>query len=100
MNATIQGNVFNDANAGGSDFTMASNGAQGRILLNLGGDVAADFNTPAGVGQFELFENGGSDFDLFERDDTFNNLRNNGTVDGNGGTYDDSLVPPPLPVVP
>ncbi len=99
-NATIQGNSFDDANAGGSDFMMASNGAQARIRLNLGGDVAADFNTPAGVGQFELFENGGSDFDLFRRDDTFNNLRNNGTVDGNGGTYDDSPVAPPLPPVP
>jgi hypothetical protein len=100
MNATIQGNAFDDANAGGSDFTMASNGAQGRIRLNLGGDAAADFNTAAGVGQYELFENGGSDFDVFEMTDTFANLRNNGTVDGNGGTYDNSAVAPPLPIVP
>jgi hypothetical protein len=100
LNATIQGNTFDDANAGGSDFTMASNGAAARIRLELGGATAADFNTAAGVGTFELFENGGSDFDIFERDDTFAGLRNNGTVDGNGGAYDNLAAPPPLPTVP
>jgi hypothetical protein len=98
LNATIQGNTFDNAGAG-DDFVMATNDAQSRIRLNLGGDVPADFNTAAGAGVFELFENAG-DFDIFERDDTFGGLRNNGTVDGNGGTYDDSAVAPPLPPVP
>jgi hypothetical protein len=98
LNATIAGNTFD--NSGGDDFVMSSNGAQARIRLSLGGEDAADFNTAAGGGEFELFENAGSDFDIFRRDDTFNGLRNNGTVDGNGGTYDDSPVAPPLPAVP
>ncbi len=100
LNATVQGNVFDDANVGGSDFTMEANGAQARILLNLGGDVAADFNTAAGQGDYELFQNGGSTFNLFERDNTFANTRNNGTVNTNGGTYGNSATTPPLPPVP
>lgn len=102
MNATIQGNVFDDANAGGEDFVMASNGAQGRIRLNLGGDAAADFNTAAGTTEFQLFENGGSDFDVFEKTDTFAGARNTGTVvpNPNAAAFDDAAVAPPLPVVP
>jgi hypothetical protein len=100
MNATIQGNTFD--NAAGTDFDISSDGAAARMRLNLGGDPASpsDFNTAAGGGQFELFENGGSDFDVFEMVDTFGNLRNNGTVDGNGGTYDDLPVAPVPPVIP
>lgn len=100
LNATIQGNVFNDVNAGGSDFVMEANGAQAHILMNLGGEVAADFNTAGGQGQYELFQNGGSDFKVFERTNTFANSRNNGTVDQNGGTYTNSATAPPLPTVP
>ena len=78
---------------------MESNGAQARILLNLGGDTAADFNTPAGQGVFRLVESGASDFNVFEKTDTFANLRNNGTVDPqpSAAAFDDSASAPPLP---
>ena len=101
LNATIQGNSFDDANGGGQDFAMESSGAQSRIRLNLGGDTAADFNTAAGVGNFQLTETSG-DFDVFEKTDTFANLRNNGTVVPlpNAAAFDDAPVAPPLPVVP
>jgi hypothetical protein len=99
-NATIQGNTFDNAGAG-EDFEMESVAAQSRIRLNLGGDAAADFNTAAGSGDFVLTETAG-DFDVFERDDTFNNLRNNGNVVPlpNAAAFDDSPVAPPLPPVP
>lgn len=107
MNATIQGSIFDDANAGGSDFTMTASGAQGRMRLNLGGDTAADFNSANGVGTYNLIETGGADFDVFEKTDTFANARNNGTVApqspagvANPGAFDDLLVAPPLPTVP
>jgi hypothetical protein len=102
MNATIRDNMFDNADAAGSDFTMTANGAQGRIRLNLGDDDPALFNTAAGNGEFNLLEAGGADFDVFEKDDTFNNLRNNGTVVPipNAAAFDDAPVAPPLPVVP
>ncbi len=37
-NATIRGNTFDNSNGAGSDFTMTSTGAQGRMRLNLGGE--------------------------------------------------------------
>jgi hypothetical protein len=99
-NATIQGNTFDNAGAG-EDFEMESVAAQSRVRLNLGGDASADFNTAAGSGDFVLTETAG-DFDVFERDDTFNNLRNNGNVVPlpNAAAFDDSPVAPPLPPVP
>jgi hypothetical protein len=99
-NATIQGNTFDNAGAG-EDFEMETVAAQSRIRLNLGGDLPADFNTAAGSGDFVLTETLG-DFDVFERDDTFNNLRNNGTVVPlpNAAAFDDAAVAPPLPPVP
>ncbi len=101
MNATIMGNTFADSNAGGQDFSMATSGAGGRILLNLGGTTASDFNTAAGVGNFELTNTGGT-FNVFEKDNTFNNLRNNGTVvpNPNAAAFGDSATAPPLPTVP
>ena len=100
-NATVQGNTFDNATAGGHDFAMTSTGAQSRVLVNLGGDVAADFNTAAGQGDFELFQTSGSTFRVFEQTATFANLRNNGTVNQNGGTYVDSGgVTPPIPTPP
>ncbi len=100
LNATIQSNIFDDATATGQDFAMNSNGAQARIVLNLGGDTSTEFNTAAGQGDFELHQLGGSTFRIFERDDTLNNLRNNGTVNQNGGTYIDNLAAPPIPTPP
>jgi hypothetical protein len=102
FNATIQGNKFDDATAGGQDFAMTATGAQSRVLLNLGGDVAPDFNQANGQGDFELFQSGGSNFRVFEQTATFANLRNSpGTVNQNGGTYVDSAgALPPIPTPP
>jgi hypothetical protein len=100
LNATIQGNTFDNAAAGGQDFAMTANGTQARILLNLGGDVSTEFNTAAGQGDYELHQTGGSTFRIFESADTLANLRNNGTVNQNGGTYTDSVTAPPTPVPP
>ena len=58
---------------------MESNGAQSRIRLNLGGD-AAPTSTRQPAWQLPADRNAAGDFDVFERDDTFANLRNNGTV--------------------
>ncbi len=101
LNATIQANTFDNSGAG-EDFVMASNSAQARIRLNLGGDTSDDFNFANGTsGEFQLFENFG-DFDVFQRDDTFNGLRNSGTVvpNPNAAAFDDLPVAPPLPIVP
>jgi hypothetical protein len=99
MNATIQGNTFMNSNAG-DNFNITSNGGAAFMQLNLGG-TGADRNTAAGgTATYQLHEDAGSDFDVFEMADTFGNLRNTGTVNGNGGTYDNLLVAPPLPVVP
>jgi hypothetical protein len=107
-NATIRGNTFdNGGGAGSSDFTMTSTGAQARMRLNLGGDDAAEKNSALGQTQFNLIEVPGSDFDVFEKTDTFANLRNNGTVFPqspvtmlNPAAFDDLLVAPPVPVIP
>ncbi len=60
-----------------------------------------------GVGTYNLIEVPGSDFDVFERDDTFAGLRNIGTVApqspagvANPGAFDDLLVAPTVPVIP
>jgi hypothetical protein len=98
LNATIQGNTF--TNNTGSDFLMTASGAQGRILLNLGGDTAADFNTAGGTGNFDLTNSAGV-FNVFEKTATFppNNARNTGTVVPTGA-INDSATAPPLPTGP
>lgn len=100
--ATIQGNNFANTDAGGSDFDMTAMGASARMRLNLGGDEAEEKNTAGGVGDFNLIEVPGADFDVFELDDTFNNLRNNGTVvpDPNAAAFEPLPTPPPIPPVP
>jgi hypothetical protein len=102
-NATIRGNTFDngDPTNTGEDFTMTSVNAQSRVRLNLGGEDADEMNTAAGQGDFRLTETAG-DFDVFEKDDTFLNLRNNGTVVPipNAAAFDDLLVPPVVPVIP
>jgi hypothetical protein len=102
MNATVQGNTFTNSNGAGVNFNITSSGASAFMRLNLGGD-GADRNTAAGgTGEFRLHELLGSDFDVFMRDDTFNDLRNTGTVvtDPNDAAFDDLPVAPPLPTVP
>ena len=102
MNATIQGNTFTNANAGADNVRITSNGVAAFMRLNLGG-VGADRNTAAGgTGEYELTEAGGSDFDVFEKTDTFSGGRNTGTVNPQPApaNFDDLLVAPPLPVVP
>ncbi len=107
MNATIRQNTFDNADAAGSDFTMTATGAQARIRLNLGDDDPARFNNAAGNGEYNLIEDAGADFDVFELTDTFGGMRNIGTVVPqspagvpNAAAFDDSPVAPPLPTVP
>jgi hypothetical protein len=102
MNNTIQGNTFTNSNAGGVNVNITSNGAAAIMNLNLGG-TGADRNTAAGgTGTYDLHELAGSDFNVFERDDTFNDLRNTGTVvtDPNDAAFDNLLIAPTLPTVP
>ncbi len=102
MNNTIQGNTFTNSNGAGGNVAITSNGAAAFMNLNLGGD-GADRNTASGgTGEYVLSELVGSDFNVFERDDTFANLRNTGTVVPlpNAGAFDDLPVAPPLPTVP
>jgi hypothetical protein len=102
LNATIQGNTFTDN--GGNDFRMTASGAQGKILLNLGGDTAADFNTASVSGTFNLDNSTGGTFNVFEKTATFppNNARNTGTVVPTpaAANFGDSAVAPTIPTVP
>ena len=100
FNATIQGNTFDNGTA--SDFQMTASGAQGKILLNLGGDVAADFNTAAGTGNFNLDNSTGGTFNVFDKTTTFAGSRNNGTVvpAPAAANFGNSAVPPTIPTVP
>jgi hypothetical protein len=102
MNANVQTNTFTDLNAGGSDYTMTASGATGRIVLNLGGDTAPDFNTAAGVGTYNLINNTGGSFTLFEKTPTLANTRNTGTVNPvpNAAAFLDTSTPVPTPTVP
>ncbi len=102
MNATIQGNTFTNANAAGLNYNMTSNGAAAFMRLNLGGDGTDRNTAAAGLGEYHLHELAGSDFDVFLKDDTFNDLRNTGHVvpDPNAAAFDDLPTAPPLPAVP
>jgi hypothetical protein len=77
----------------------AGTSAASRIRLNLGGDDSSLFNTALGGG-FDLLQNNSAVFDLTERDDTINDLRNNGTVDEVGTFGDLGASTPQLPDVP
>lgn len=102
MQLTVQGNTFSSS-AATRDFSAASSGTAGsQIRLNLGGDATspADFNSAVGQGTFLVSQAGTSIYGIFERDDTLNDLRNNQPVDTNGGTFQDLVVPPDLPIVP
>ncbi len=107
MNATIEANTFSNSNGAGSDFTMTATGALARIRLKLGDADPANFNSAAGNGDFNLVEDLGADFDVFELTETFLNNRNNDTVApqspagvANPAAFQDSPVAPPLPTVP
>jgi hypothetical protein len=102
MNATVQGNTFTNSDAAGVNFDIRSSGAAAFVRLNLGGDGADRNMASAGLQEYRLHELLGSDFDVFLRDDTFNDLRNSGTVvtDPNDAAFDDLPIAPPLPTVP
>ena len=70
--------------------------------LNLGGN-GADRNTASGgTSEYVLSELVGCRLNVFERDDTFANLRNTGTVVPlpNPAAFDDLPIAPTLPTVP
>jgi hypothetical protein len=107
LNATIRQNMFDNGAAGGSDFTMTATGAQARVRLNLGDEDSALFNDAVGTGVYNLIEEAGADFDVFELTDTFANMRNNGTVApqspagvANAGAFQDAPAAPPIPTLP
>ena len=52
--------------AGSAGFTMTATGAQARVRLNLGDDDTALFNSAVGSGVYNLIEEAGADFDVFE----------------------------------
>jgi hypothetical protein len=101
LEATIQGNQF-QTTGGADDFTMTSFNTA-NIRLNLGGS-GADKNTAGGNGIFHLVETPGSDFDVVDTTNTFNDSRNNGHVNPTpaAGSFDNIPpgTPPPLPTVP
>jgi hypothetical protein len=71
-------------------------------LLNLGGDTAADFNTAAGSGTFNLDNSTGGTFNVFDKTATFAGSRNVGTVvptpnPGAFGNAPTAPTPPPVP---
>jgi hypothetical protein len=106
--ATIQGNEFEDSLAGGSDFTMLNDGgATARIRLNLGGSDSTEFNKATGQGEFNVTNNGTpSAFGVYEKVDTFDDLRNDDPVVPNPDNpplypeFDNLVSPPTLPTVP
>jgi hypothetical protein len=103
LQATIQGNEFDNDDNTGSDFDMSATGTnQARIELNLGGDSSEDFNEAAGAGEFNLFEVPTADFRVFDAEDTFDGERNTGTVVPNPTEADfmNLDTAPPLPTVP
>ena len=106
MNATVQGNTFTNSNAGGQNYDMTSDGAAAFMRLNLGG-AGADRNTAAGgQGEYDLHVLNGSDFDVFDKTNLFNNTLNTGTVvpDLNAAAFGDlgnlPVNAPTLPMVP
>ncbi|MCC7475806.1 MAG: hypothetical protein IT425_10445 [Pirellulales bacterium] len=102
MNATIQGNTFLNSNGAGQNFDIVSDGASAFMRLSLGG-TGADANLASGgTGNFDLHELNSSDFDVFEKTDTFGNLKNTGTIvtDPGDAAFDDLPTAPTLPTVP
>jgi hypothetical protein len=98
LNATIFDNMFTNTMAAGDAFDITANTATANIQLNLSGN-SANSGGGTGNGEFDLHVLGGATFDIFERDDTINNLRNNGTVvpDPNAAAFGDATSPPPTP---
>ena len=81
-NATIRGNTFDNSDAAPttSDFTMTADWRSGAGTAEPGRRRRAEMNNAAGDGVYNLIEEAGADFDVFELTDTFANARNVGTV--------------------
>lgn len=97
---TVQGNTFTN-NGAGDNYAMTSSDTA-TIDLNLGG-TGADMNTATGGNvQYLLTETVGSTFQVFDTTNTFNNTRNNGTVNPqpNAGAFTNLGTAPALPTVP
>ena len=89
---------FDDALVGG-DFAMTATGAQSRILLNLGGDDPADFNTADRPGRLRTRPIRAASFRVFENVATLAGLAKHGTVTETG-TFTDSATAPTPPTPP
>jgi hypothetical protein len=98
LNATIFDNMFANTVAAGDEFDITANTATANIQLNLSGN-SANSGGGTGNGEFDLHVLGGATFDIFEKDDTINNVRNDGTVvpDPNAAAFGDATSPPPTP---
>jgi len=100
--------MFDNANVGGSEFNFTADGASARARLVLGGEEADLRNiADGGAGDFTLVEQNGADFDVFDRDDTFADMNNDGFVMpespagvANPGAFDNLPVAPTPPVIP
>jgi hypothetical protein len=105
MNTTVQGNTFTTVPTG-LNYSTTADGAGVVMNLNLGGTAASgDKNTASGgLQQYFLDVTNGATFGVFDKTNTFNNTRNNGTVNPqpNAGAYQDlgTTTPPTLPTVP
>ncbi len=98
LNATIFDNMFNNTVAAGDEFDMLADGASAEIQLNLSGN-SANSGGGSGNGDFDLHNATGGTFDVFDKTNTFNDTRNDGTVvtDPNDAAFGDAAAAPPTP---
>jgi hypothetical protein len=102
LNATVQGNVFDNATPA-KDFNMATGTSTARVLLNLGGTSGNELNIAApGTGSFILDNTAGGTFTIFDKTDTLAGTRNTGTVTPlpNAAAFGDTATPPTPPTPP
>jgi hypothetical protein len=81
---------------------IVSNGATAVMNLNLGGTGTDANAATGGATTYTLDEQAGSDFNVFEKANTFAGSRNSGTVIPMPlpTDFDDLATPPTLPTVP
>jgi len=101
MNATVRANTFQNLGAA-NNYVTTSDGAAVVMNLSLGGTSTDKNVATGGLAEYRLNELNGSDFNVFDKTNTFNNTRNTGTVNPqpNAAAFDDLATPPTLPTIP
>jgi hypothetical protein len=106
LNATIQGNTFDNMTTPAVDFNMATAAGSARAFVNLGGTVGNEANTatPGGVtGIFTLDNTAAGTFTIFNKTATLGDTMNSGHVNPvpNAAAFlDNTTTPPPTPPIP